>query len=40
MPTVKLVLQYWKRMMSLRLIYGRDAAHLMESYKPHNIIKY
>ena len=26
--------------MSLRLIYGRDAAHLMKSYKPYDIVKY
>ena len=38
--TVKLVLQYLKRTMSLGLIYGRDVAHLIESYKPHGIVGY
>ena len=38
--TAKLVLQYLKGTMSLRLIYRRDAAHLIESYKPHGIIGY
>ena len=36
----KLVLQYLKETMSLRLIYRRDSAHLMESYKPYDIVKY
>ena len=40
MRTAKSVLRYLKGTMSLGLIYGRDAAHLMESYKPHGIVGY
>lgn len=28
------------RIVLLRLIYKRDTAHFIESYKPYNIVKY
>ena len=40
MHTAKLVPRYLKGMMSLGLIYEKDTAYFMESYKPHDIVGY
>lgn len=36
----KLLLQYLKETMSFGLIYRRDAAYFIRSYKPYGIIEY
>ena len=40
MHTAKSVLQYLKRIISFKLIYGKDATYLIKSYKSYNIIRY
>ena len=40
MHIVKSVFQYLKKTILLKLIYRKDTAHPMESYKPNDIIRY